>query len=901
MEKQVEEIVLLPTQSETQRQSENQTFLRLQTSTKDYASDEQHQHIITRLIKPTNLEILYKNLFLWVFLLGCVFLLAAPTALHFSYVLPAAKPRTIPLNEFSEERARDHYPNLTEHGPRVIHTRADYLTRAYLISQIYRIQNLTRKSIRFEISLQNFSVMDINELQNIVVRVSNPNSSYDTPCLMLTAHYDSVEFSPGGSDDGSGVVILLELLSNLVNDPTVTFTDVHLIVLFTSAEEIYLFGAEKFVTNHPWKDNVRRFINIDSTGGNEKAILFRAIPSQLVRDYGKVKRPHANVMGDEILALSGSDTDYSVFTRKGLLLGYDFAYYIDGYNYHTMIDKPSIVESGALQHLGENTLMLSRNILLGHVNLRQPKTIIDDDNVIYFDILGLHLVSYTISTSVIIQSILIGFVVLIGILMILIDHIWYNENANTNDFSSVYFYFKYPLVMRILSIILFFICYLLSILIGILFALGIAFIMWHIRPLSWYGNSTLAFFLYGLPCLIGIILCEALWTCLRRFLLSKYPKRNPMELNTINHINRLCFNFERHWALLLIFVCFMSISICTGIRSLYIILLWSIFICPIYLLLILCEFYCRWMKKKIFTIFNEQGWYWLFAPYIISLIPLTHTLEMTSRIVRLAIPIMGRMMHPMRIPQDFIICVIIIIPAVLFFLVFIPNIQRMMNYSRTLIILMISFFIVFLVAYTRQAFTNTHPKLIQVRHTSQTIYSINNSMKPPMMIPVYSKKAFITIQSFDNLVLTPTLDEISSKTGYLLNNILCSTTTKCSFDDTSNRTKPFREVELTSMDNFNNYRFTIRHSSSYFIGVTPSMLTTITVHNSMIKPRTETIIDAQIIKGAGSFDLELKLERCDLNDSPFLVSLTEKLPHIVLLGGPRCRAITDVLILSVYR
>ncbi|CAF2074800.1 unnamed protein product [Rotaria magnacalcarata] len=900
MEKQVEEIMLLPTQSETQRQSENQTFLRLQTSTNDYTSDEQHQHIIARLIKPTNLQILYKNLFLWVFLLGCVFLLAGPAALHFSYVLPAAKSRTIPLDEFSEERARDHYPNLTQHGPRVIYTRADYLARAYLISQIYRIQNLTTKSIRFEISLQDFFVSDTNELQNIAVRVSNPNSSYDTPCLMLTAHYDSVEFSPGGSDDGSGVVILLELLSNLVNDPTITFIDVHLIVLFTSAEEFGLSGARKFVTNHPWKDNVRRFINIDSIGGNEKAILFRAKPSQLVKDYGKVKRPHANVMGDELVALSGSDTDYSVFTETGSLLGYDFAYYIDGYSYHTMIDKPSIVESGALQHLGENTLMLSRNILLGHVNLRQPETIIDDDNVIYFDILGLHLVSYTISTSVIIQSIIIGFVVLIGILMILIDHIWYNENANTNDFSSVYFYFKYPLVMRILSTILFFICYLLSILIGILFALGVAFIMWHIRPLSWYGNSTLAFFLYGLPCLIGIILSEALWTCLRRAFLSKYPKKNPMELNTINHINRLCFNFERHWALLLIFVSFMSISIYTGIRSLYIILLWSIFICPIYLLLILCEFYWRWMKKKIFTIFNEQGWYWLFAPYIVSLIPLTHTLEMSSRIVRLAIPIMGRTMDQ-KIPQDFIICVIIIFPAALFFLVFIPNMQRIMNYSRTLIILIISFVIVFLVACTRQAFTITHPKLILLEHTSQANYSLNNSMKPPMAIPVYSEKAFITIQSFDNFVLTPMLDEISSKTGYSLNNISCSTTTKCSFDDTFNRTKPFREVEFTSINNFSNYRFTIRHSSSYFIDVTPPKFSIMTILNSMIIPRTETIIDVQLISAIVPLNLKLTLERCDLNDSPFLVSLTEKLPHIVLLGGPSCQAIRDILILSVYR
>ena len=98
------------------------------------------------------------------------------------------------------------------------------------------------------------------------------------------------------------------------------------------------------------------------------------------------------MIGDEILEILGSDTDYSVFTSKGSLLGYDFAFYLDGYNYHTLLDKPSIVEYGALQHLGENTLVLSRNILLGHVNLQQPETITDDDNLIYFDVLGRHLV-----------------------------------------------------------------------------------------------------------------------------------------------------------------------------------------------------------------------------------------------------------------------------------------------------------------------------------------------------------------------------------------------------------------------------------------------------------------------------------------------------------------------------
>jgi Zn-dependent M28 family amino/carboxypeptidase len=90
-----------------------------------------------------------------------------------------------------------------------------------------------------------------------------------------------VEFSLGGSDDGSGVVILLELLSNLINDLTVTFSDVHLIVLFTGAEEISSQGAKAFITNHIWRSDIRYFINIDASNCNEKASLNRMIPSQV--------------------------------------------------------------------------------------------------------------------------------------------------------------------------------------------------------------------------------------------------------------------------------------------------------------------------------------------------------------------------------------------------------------------------------------------------------------------------------------------------------------------------------------------------------------------------------------------------------------------------------------------
>ncbi len=46
-----------------------------------------------------------------------------------------------------------------------------------------------------------------------------------------------------------------------------------------------LRGAEAFVADHKWKNDIRRFINIDSTGGNEKAILFRVKPSQVYLNY----------------------------------------------------------------------------------------------------------------------------------------------------------------------------------------------------------------------------------------------------------------------------------------------------------------------------------------------------------------------------------------------------------------------------------------------------------------------------------------------------------------------------------------------------------------------------------------------------------------------------------------
>ncbi|CAF3828771.1 unnamed protein product, partial [Rotaria sp. Silwood1] len=155
---------------------------------------QQHFPSQLTLLKSNNQTTLYQSLVLWAILFGCLFLVAGPLALKLSYALPSVEPRTIPSHFFSEQRARDYYSNLTQYGPRVINTRVDYLTRDFLISQIHRIHSTATSAVQFDLSLQNFTTHDIDQLQNIAVRISNPSSQPDTPCLMLAAHYDSGTF-----------------------------------------------------------------------------------------------------------------------------------------------------------------------------------------------------------------------------------------------------------------------------------------------------------------------------------------------------------------------------------------------------------------------------------------------------------------------------------------------------------------------------------------------------------------------------------------------------------------------------------------------------------------------------------------------------------------------------------
>jgi Zn-dependent M28 family amino/carboxypeptidase len=88
-------------------------------------------------------------------------------------------------------------------------------------------------------------------LVNVVGRIAGTQSS---GAVLLTAHLDSVAESPGATDDGSGVAVLLETARALVSGAPMPNT---VMFLFTDFEEGGTVGAEKFITRHPWAQNVR--------------------------------------------------------------------------------------------------------------------------------------------------------------------------------------------------------------------------------------------------------------------------------------------------------------------------------------------------------------------------------------------------------------------------------------------------------------------------------------------------------------------------------------------------------------------------------------------------------------------------------------------------------------------
>ena len=286
-----------------------------------------------------------------------------------------------PLSEFSAERAFEHLKVLASQ-PRPVGSRSHDNARDYIVAV------LTKLGLQPEVQLSEYNNRgsnDVVKLENIVARL--PGTEAGKGAILMVAHYDSVPQSPGASDDGAGVVSLLEVLRAL-KARSVLKRDV--VLLFSDGEELGLRGARGFLKS-PVIPEIGLILNFEARGSRGPVYMFETGEnnSWAIGEFGKVVPfPFASSLSEEVYRFLRNDTDFTVFKNQGLQ-GFNFAHIGGPDDYHSAGDSLGNLDLRSIQHQGSYALALVNHF--GNLDLNQRA----QGNAVFFDGLGRVLISYS--------------------------------------------------------------------------------------------------------------------------------------------------------------------------------------------------------------------------------------------------------------------------------------------------------------------------------------------------------------------------------------------------------------------------------------------------------------------------------------------------------------------------
>ena len=168
--------------------------------------------------------------------------------------------------------------------------------------------------------------------------------------ILVNAHYDSVSTGYGATDDGVGVVSILQLISYFTQKNQRPKRGI--VALFNNGEEDYLNGAYAF-TQHPLAGFPSIFLNLEGAGAGGRAALFRSTDTEVTRFYKNTEHPFGTVISADGFkrGLVKSETDYAIFTNKLGLRGLDVAFIGPRSKYHTTEDDVKDTSKRALWHM----------------------------------------------------------------------------------------------------------------------------------------------------------------------------------------------------------------------------------------------------------------------------------------------------------------------------------------------------------------------------------------------------------------------------------------------------------------------------------------------------------------------------------------------------------------------
>ncbi len=178
-----------------------------------------------------------------------------------------------------------------------------------------------------------------------------------TGTIVLATHIDSVPGAPGAADAGVGLAVILETVRAL--GPEAQRND--LVVLLVDGEERGLLGAEAFLAG-PDQDLRTPVVvlNHEARGVSGRPLVTRASgPMHAV--IGSAPRPEFESFTDALFEIIPNDTDFTVY-REGGWWGLDMAIIDDAWAYHSAQDDAAHLDPGTLQHYGDLTLALTRDL-----------------------------------------------------------------------------------------------------------------------------------------------------------------------------------------------------------------------------------------------------------------------------------------------------------------------------------------------------------------------------------------------------------------------------------------------------------------------------------------------------------------------------------------------------------
>lgn len=348
-----------------------------------------------------------RNLLIFSILLGLLTLF-----ISFSQFLsPSSEEMGETDKDFSSKRAL-HYLKDVAKEPHPMGSPANKKVRDYIVKHF---QNLD-----IPVEIQSKPVKDIRDgkyasdksagtVENIIAKI--PGTSGDDKAILLTAHYDSVKEAPGASDDGYGVVTIMETARALKQMPAPRNT---IYFVLTDGEELGLLGASAFKDRTDVLNKVSVMLNLEARGNTGVPILFETSPNdlKLVQLYKEtVSYPVAYSFASELYKRMPNDTDFTELkaTRK---IGYNFANMNGLEAYHTDIDRVENSDEGTIRHFGSYVFPLVKKYMM--MDAKEFQSIEESkSDAIYFPLMKKTFVVY--SEKVVIPMIIVLLVLTVAI------------------------------------------------------------------------------------------------------------------------------------------------------------------------------------------------------------------------------------------------------------------------------------------------------------------------------------------------------------------------------------------------------------------------------------------------------------------------------------------------------